>query len=75
MVGVKFPVLYVWPATDIKGLIFSVVRMHFALASNRTQTHLIDFRNSMTGIRKISLTPSITSIFFIHCEYPHRRSG
>lgn len=43
MIGVKFPVLYVWPATNIKGLIFPVARMHFALAGNRTQTSVIDF--------------------------------
>lgn len=38
MIGVKFHVLYMWPATDIKGLIFPVLCMHFALASTRTQT-------------------------------------
>lgn len=54
MVGVKFPILYVWPATDIKCLIFPVImRMHFAFASDRTQTHLVDFRKiSVTRIRK-----------------------
>lgn len=52
-IGAKFPVLNVWPATDIKSLVFHVVRMHFALASNRTQTLVVCFRgNSMTRIRK-----------------------
>lgn len=55
MIGVKFPVLYVWPATVIKCLIFPVImRMHFAFASDRTQTHTVDFRKiSVTRIRKI----------------------
>lgn len=44
MIGVKSPVLNVWPATDIKGFIFHVVHMHFALACNRTQTFIVDFR-------------------------------
>lgn len=53
MIGAKFPVLNVWPATDIKGLIFHVVCMHFAPASNRTQMLVVYFRgNFMTRIRK-----------------------
>lgn len=53
-IGVKLSVLYVWPAPDIKALTLPVAHMHFALASNRTQIHVIDFRRTyMTRIRNI----------------------
>lgn len=67
-IGTKFPVLNVWPATYIKGLIFRVVHMYFALASNRTQTFVVDFRgNSMTRVRKNYVQSySINNQHFLH---------
>lgn len=68
MIGTKFPVLNVWSATNIKGFIFHIVHMHFALAGNRTQTCVVDFRgNSMTRIRKnYDQSYSISNQHFLH---------
>lgn len=67
-IGVKLSVLYVWPAPDIKALTLPVAHMHFALASNRTQIHVIDFRRTyMTRIRNIYVGYySINHQHFLH---------